>query len=295
MFDTCLITKRKFDQSVKFFNDPKFRGFIYYFKPVGNVKITEPAVIVLENNKINLNPIAGICRCAYELKEEPPLINADLLNSIDEIKNIPRSTKEKYDHFLTMLFKTGGSDLKPRKISVYDDYPLAYANDISEFQNIIDFAIDSKELECIDRVVTEEDGPIFYVDLKFTPKGLKKINKLLNNYFSLIQPIIDSGNIETDRKINHAVSMFYQDNSTVEDKRSACEELSFLLEPFRKDLDKYFLDKDVNLFFQLVNEFDIRHNKEKTKKLIYEEQIEWIFQCLLNTLITFIKLRKRFM
>jgi hypothetical protein len=58
-------------------------------------------------------------------------------------------------------------------------------------------------------------------------------------------------------------------------------------------MDKYFTDKDVNLFFQVVNEFDIRHNKEKTKKLIYEEQVEWVFQCLLNTLITYIKLKKR--
>ena len=33
---------------------------------------------------------------------------------------------------------------------------------------------------------------------------------------------------------------------------------------------------------------------KKTKKLVYDEQVEWVFQCLLNTLITFIKLKKRF-
>ena len=105
---------------------------------------------------------------------------------------------------------------------------------------------------------------------------------------------IDSGSTEIDRKLNHAYNLFSQDNATIEDKRSACEELSFILEPFRNELTKYFTNKDVNHFFDLVNNFDIRHNKEITKKLVYVEQIEWVFYGLLNTLITYIKMRKHF-
>ena len=294
MNDTCIITKRKFDKTFRYFQDPNFDGYKYYFKPVGMVHISRAAEIVISNNKIDLSIIAGLCRFAYELNETPPLIDSTLINSLEKLKNIPRNFKEKYDHFLSILYKTGGNEYKARTIEVEDDYPLAFASSISELQRIIDFAITSGELECLQKFDSEEVGTLIYLDLRFTPKGLKKIDKLVNNYFSIVQPRIDSGNIEIDRKINHAVSLFYQENATIEDKRSASEELSFILEPFRKDMEKYFVDKDVNLFFQLVNEFDIRHNKAKTKKLIYEEQIEWVFQCLLNTLITYIKLKKRF-
>jgi hypothetical protein len=294
MIENCIITKRKFDKTFEYYNDPYFNGYKYYFKPVGTVYISHVAEILINNNDIKVSIVAGLCRCAYELKDSPPEIDSELLNSLDSLKNIPRTFKEKYDHFLLMLFRTGGNEYKSKTIKVEDDYPLAFADDIFEFQRIIDLAISSEDIECSNKTETDQSGTIYYFDLRFTVKGLKKIDKLINNYFSIVQPKIDSGSSETDRKINHAVSLFYQENATVEDKRSACEGLAFILEPFRKDMDKYFVDKDVNLFFHLVNEFDIRHNKEQTKKLIYEEQIEWIFQCLLNTLATYIKLRKRF-
>lgn len=294
MNDFCIITKKKFDNTFKYYQDPSFDGFKYYFKPVGTVHITHVAELIINKNNFNVSLIAALCRCAHELNNPPPLIDSVLLNSLDTLKDIPKTFKEKYDHFLLMLYRTGGNEYKFRTIKVEDDYPLAFASDITEFQRIIDLAILSEDLECSNKIETDQSGTIYYSDLRFTMKGLKKIDKLINNYFSIVQPKIDSGNADTDRKINHAVSLFYQENATIEDKRSACEGLAFILEPFRKDLDKYFVDKDVNMFFQLVNEFDIRHNKEKTKKLIYEEQVEWIFQCLLNTLVTYIKIRKRF-
>jgi len=292
MIDTCIITKRKFDDSFKLLNDPMFRGHKYFFKPVGIVYITEMAENII-NNDYNISVVAGLCRSAYELKKTPPMIDTELLKSLDTLKYIPRNFMEKYNHFLLLLFKTGGSEYMARTIKIDDDYPLAFANDSAEFQRIVDFAINSNDLECSKSVPTEARGKIEYSDLRFTSTGFKKINKITNNYFSIVQPIIDSGNTETDQKINHACSLFYQENSTIEDKRSACEELSYILEPFRRDLTEYFVDKDVNLFFQLVNDFDIRHNKEYTKKIIYEEQIEWVFKCLLNTLVTYIIIRNR--
>lgn len=296
MIENCIITKKKFDNTFKNYPDPHFRGNKYYFKPVGTVNISEWAKCFINDidKNIDVSILAGLCRCAYELNDIPPIIDTELIDSLDSLKDIPRTFKEKYDHFLLMLYRTGGNEYKSRTIKVEDDYPLAFASDIFEFQRIIDLAISSEDLECSNKTETDQSGTIYYFGLRFTVKGLKKIDRLINNYFSIVQPKIDSGSAETDRKINHAVSLFYQENATIEDKRSACEGLAFILEPFRKDMDKYFLDKDVNSFFQIVNEFDIRHNKEKTKKLVYEEQVEWIFHCLLNTLITYIKLKKRF-
>jgi hypothetical protein len=294
MIDHCLITNKEFDKDIKFFVDSEFNGYKYYFKPVGTVYITSSAVIMIEKNSFNLNILAGLCRCAYELNEKPPIIDSVLLNSLDNLRNIPRTFNEKYNHFLSLLFKTGGNEYKPRVIDVENDYPLAFANDINEFQRIIDFGIKSHDLECLKSFETEGQGVIFYIDLNFTPTGLKRLNKVVNNYFSIVQPKIDSGDQDLDKKINHAFSLFSQENPTIEDKRSACEELAFILEGLKKDLTEYFTDKDVKMFFHLVNEFDIRHNKEHTKRLVYEEQVEWIFLSLLNTILTYIKLKKRF-
>lgn len=296
MLENCILTRRVFDHTYKNLSDIDFNGYKYYFTPVGIVHIGSYAIDYINNvNKnIDVSILAGLCRCAYELHETPPVIDTKFLDSLDSLKSIPRTFQEKYDHFLSIFYRTGGKEYKSRTIEVEDDYPLAYAKDEEEFRRIIDYGLSSGDLECLNTIDTEEQGIIMYLELRFTPNGLKKVVKLINNYFSIIQPKIDSGNFENDRKISHALSLFYQENASIEDKRSACEELSFILEPFRKEMGKFFNDKDVNLFFHMVNEFDIRHNKESTKKLIYEEQIEWVFQCLLNTLITYIKLKKRF-
>jgi hypothetical protein len=291
--DYCIITKWKFDSSVKFYTDSYFNGQKYYFKPVGEVHITTSAIMMIEKNNFNLNVLAGLCRCAFELKEPPPMIDSQLLNSLETLSNIPRSFNEKYNHFLTLLFKIGGNEYKPKTLVVEEDYPLAFSSDIKDFQRIIDFGIKSNVLECLKSFETEEKGTIIYKDLNFTPEGYRKMNKVVNNYFSFFQPRIDSGNADIDKKINHAYSLFSQDNATIEDKRSACEELAFILEGLKKDVSNFFIDKDISAFFQIVNDFDIRHNKVQTKKLIYEEQVDWIFASLLNTILTYVKLKKR--
>ena len=73
--------------------------------------------------------------------------------------------------------------------------------------------------------------------------------------------------------------------------RSACETLSYVLERLRTELEAYFSTKDIADFFQLVNRFDIRHNKETTKALQHPEQLEWVFYTLLNTINTYIKIK----
>ena len=75
--------------------------------------------------------------------------------------------------------------------------------------------------------------------------------------------------------------------------RSACETLSYILEPLREDLKNYFSQKDVSDFFQIVNTFDIRHNKYMTKNIVHIEQLEWVFYTLLNSINTFVKLKKQ--
>jgi hypothetical protein len=79
----------------------------------------------------------------------------------------------------------------------------------------------------------------------------------------------------------------------MDDKRSACETLSYVLEPLRKELEAFFSTSDVSDFFQLVNRFDVRHNKSSTINLVHEEQLEWVFYTLLNSISTFTKLKRK--
>ena len=110
--------------------------------------------------------------------------------------------------------------------------------------------------------------------------------------FGLVSQVISTGNSEVDEKINHARELFFDNAQSLDKMRSACEALCFILEPLREDLKNYFNQKDVSDFFQIVNTFDIRHNKETTKNIVHEEQLEWLFYSLLNTINTYVKLKQ---
>ena len=58
-------------------------------------------------------------------------------------------------------------------------------------------------------------------------------------------------------------------------------------------MKQYLSDKDVNNFFDIINNFDIRHNRKGIKPLKYVEQFEWLFYSLLNSLNLYYKLKKK--
>jgi len=110
----------------------------------------------------------------------------------------------------------------------------------------------------------------------------------------LVSQEITTGDNAIDAKINQARSLFFSDYPSMDNMRSACEALCFVLEPLRYNgLKSVIADADVELFFQMVNKFDIRHNNHHTKTLKHPEQLEWVFYSLLNTINTYTKLKKR--
>jgi len=134
-----------------------------------------------------------------------------------------------------------------------------------------------------------------FMGVEITTWGLEEVEKQLPQIplIGLVDQKITTGNIAVDEKINHAKDLFFQDSATLDDKRSACETLSFVLEPMRDDLNSFFSTSDVSDFFQIVNRFDIRHNKSSTINLIHEEQLEWVFYTLLNSINVFVKLKNK--
>lgn len=173
------------------------------------------------------------------------------------------------------------------------DFTLAFA-DPEEFKRIMDQLLQDYSLT-IRATNNLSNGRTLYRGVKLTSVGKEVVERGLPKMplCGLVSQEISTGNIEIDKKINHARQLFFDEPQSMDKMRSACEILSYVLEPLRKDLTTFLAARDVSDFFQLVNTFDIRHNKETTIDLIYAEQLEWVFYTLLNSINTYTKLKNK--
>lgn len=262
---------------------------------VGRVKITIPAYTELLSGDFERYLIAGITKHRTLKNKEPILIDSQFIRSGYKLQNPPTHFKEKAYSFLKYLYSYGGQENKKFNFNSRMDFPLAYANP-EEFDRVLG----SLESDCF-ITINKKDGiggnPMCYIysGVKLTRQGKEEAERALPKMplFGLLTQEIVTGNLEVDEKINYAKALFFDDVPSINKMRSACEALSYVLEPLRKDLEQFFKAKDVSDFFQIVNNFDIRHNKEHTKGLMHPEQLEWVFYSLLNTINTYTKLKKR--
>lgn len=261
---------------------------------VGKVKMTIPAYQELITGDYERYLIAGICKDRTLKNEEPVLIDSDFIREGYKKLNPPTEFDEKCNHFLKYLFQNGGNENKDFELNPNKHFSLAFSFP-EEFARIVDqlktdFNITIRTINQKGRGKENQ----LYMGVKITNKGKEEAKKTLPKMpmFGLVSQEITTGDIETDQKINHARKLFFDDIQTLDNMRSACETLSYVLEPLREELKSYFSQKDVSDFFQIVNTFDIRHNKETTKNIIHEEQLEWLFYTLLNTINTYVKLKQ---
>jgi hypothetical protein len=262
---------------------------------VGKVKITLPAYQELLEGSFERYIIAGICKDRTLKNEEPVLIDSKFIREGYKRLNPPIEFDEKCNHFLKYLYQFGGKENREFEINSTKHFPLAFA-DQEEFTRIVDqlksdFYITIRKTHQMGRGRESQ----IYMGVKMTSSGKDEAKKSLPKMplFGLVSQEITTGNIEVDEKINHARQLFFNEIPTLDKMRSACETLSYVLEPLRDDLKSYFSQKDVSDFFQIVNTFDIRHNKDTTKNLIHEEQLEWVFYSLLNTINAYTKLKQQ--
>lgn len=267
----------------------------YFEQTVGNVKVTLVAYDELMTGDFERYIIAGITRNAFENKEDPPLIDSNFLREGFKATNPPIDFKEKSRSFLKFIYDHGGRENKKFEFNSTKDFPIAYA-ELDEFIRIIEYLEKQNWIE-IGR--THKIGAMasqrLFTNVELTTWGQDEIEKQLPQIplIGLVEQKITTGNIAVDEKINHAKNLFFKDNSSMDDKRSACESLSFVLEPLRSDLSSFFSTSDVSDFFQIVNRFDVRHNKDQTIQIVHEEQLEWVFYTLLNSINTYTKLNKK--
>lgn len=265
------------------------------FLPIGVAEISDVALIILQNNdEPKRHLLAGICRNHFEMKKDPPLITSELINSdIEKEYNLPKTKKEKAMHLLKYMYNKGGDDLEKFNFYNYADRTITYSENPSEFNVIIRYLEDENYIN-IGRDRSMGADVMMYNDVMLTSYGIEKVQEDLPKIpmIGLVDQEISTGDIEVDEKINHAKKLFL-DSESMDNKRSACENLSFILEPLRDHLKDHFSSKDINDFFQIVNNFDVRHNKDHTKSLEHPEQLEWVFYTLLNTINTYAKLKAR--
>lgn len=258
---------------------------------VGKVHITLPAYQSMLEGDFERYLIAGICKNRTLKGESPILLDTPFINEGYKKFNPPTQFEEKCDSLLKYLYEYGGKENREFELNSTKHFPIAYS-DPEEFVRIVD-NLKSDHLISVRREHPMGRGGMkLFMGVKVTSIGKNKAQKSLPKMplFGLVNQEITTGNTVTDEKINHARTLFFDEPRTLDKMRSACETLSFVLEPLRTSLVSAFSDKDVSTFFQIVNEFDIRHNKDKVKKIVHEEQIEWIFYTLLNSINTYSKL-----
>ncbi|MES2618115.1 MAG: hypothetical protein V4613_09555 [Bacteroidota bacterium] len=266
----------------------------YYQEAVGNVKITIPAYNELLTGDFERYIIAGITRNAFDRKEEPPLIDSTFIRSGYKDYNPPFDFKEKESHLVRYIYEQFGRENRSFDFRQYTDCPIAYAEP-NEFIRLVESLKENHWIR-IDKTIPLSRSRKHYVGIRMTMNGRQEAEKLIPQIplIGLVNQEITTGSEIIDERINHAKNLFLKSMSTMDDKRSACEALSHVLEPLRDDLEEFFSTPDVSDFFQIVNRFDIRHNKSSTISFKYEEQLEWVFYTLLNTISTFVKLKKKF-
>ena len=216
---------------------------------------------------------------------------------MDIMSTNPRLLKlfnEKLTYLLCYIYKNGGNEYKPIDFRSDQSYLIPECKNQGEFNRIMEALISKGWISYVDKT-PDRGGPVRYRGIKLTESGITEAEKSLPQVpmIGLVNQDITTGDPAIDDKINHAKKLFFSEPPTIDNMRSACETLSFILEPLRDELSPAITVADVNDFFQLVNKFDIRHNKAAVSRLIYSEQLEWVFYSLLNTIYTYTKLKKR--
>ncbi|MBK7110277.1 MAG: hypothetical protein IPH61_14445 [Bacteroidetes bacterium] len=268
------------------------KGFLveYNHRAVGKVRIGRIFLQRMLNENRRDHVLAGICRNTNP-NDEPPIINDDFIRNGINDYIIPKEFEEKALHLLKYIYDNGGKAFKPISFNSKYDYTIAYSEDGNELIIILNRLKERHQIE----FTTFEPTPneVIFENLLLTDKG---VNKILEKnpqilMIDLNHQKIATGIVNLDSKIETARELFFSTPESIEKMRSACETLIHLLEPLRTDLEKYLIKKDVNTFFQIVNDFDIRHNKAHTKTIEYPEQLEWVFYSLLNSINLYVKLK----
>lgn len=291
-FKICPITGIKIEAPNFQSNIPFENSYTYRVPTIGEVTLSHPAWLILEQNPFPQKPIiAGYCRNKFDIHGKGPKILTDFINEGYKSLEIPNTFDEKWRHLLDYLYEKGGKESKTFPLNSLTDYTITYSPNPEEFNRIVEHLKLHRYLTYTSKN-DEQPLRIVFFEVRLTIEGIEQAKKSLptDPMIKLIREEFNLGDKDTNDKVNHAIKLFHTD-SNMENMRSACETLSFILEPLRNELKNEF-SGDTEDFFNIVNSFNIRHNKEKTKRIKHPAQLEWIFYSLLNTIRTYYLIKK---
>lgn len=171
------------------------------------------------------------------------------------------------------------------KIAVYN-----YQKDVLETENV------KKEFAGqINNILQFYDGGYFLEhNSGAITKGVDDSLKMM-----LTEDLKDTLSEDVMTKMRSAIKLYYRFDSNLEEKKKAINILADILEAFRSDLkdilnEKFEVNKNDHdkLIFDIVNNFNIRHNKSN-QKTNYEHEIwyDWMMQYYSSVIITYFKLK----
>jgi len=268
----------------------------YNNKAIGKIEIPTTSMTTLQSGGFEVEKyvIAGLSRQHWENYHSLFKINHDVLMNRYKEYEYPKHFEEKANFFLKFLFEHGGKEYKTFDIIPEFDYTLAFGKDSDELKRILLKLEDEGYIRFMN-FNDNEAGEILRTDVMLTKDGISALKELIPNIpmVGLVDQEIRTGDDATDQKIIHSKRLFFKPDSTTDDKRSACESLCFVLEPLRDELSAFLTKKDTEGFFDIVNNYEIRHNKANIKKFEHEEQLEWVYYTLLNSVTLYWKLKKK--
>jgi hypothetical protein len=270
-------------------------AMVYQTEYVGKVKVALSVFDELLNGLFPRDLIGGICLHRTIDGLEPVLIDSQFIREGYKEHKPPTEFDEKCNVLVRVLYQLYGKENRTFELNTTKHFALAYSSP-EEFGRIIDQLVSDGFLKVGKKQSMGRDNSrIVYLTVQMTNAGKREAKKALPKMpmFGLVNQEISTGDREIDERINHARNLFFSEPQTLDHMRSACETLSFVLEPLRDSLRGYFSTNDVSAFFQIVNTFDIRHNKDHTARLVEPEQLEWVFYTLLNTISAYYKLKER--
>lgn len=273
--------------------NPPSSVLTYWNEAVGRVVIGEIYYQTLVNLAQTKNPVlAGWCRELHENGEEPVILTKEVAEEFLESNRYPRTLKEKAERLIRHLYKAGGKEGRAFELQNGADYPLCYAESARDFEDVITYLNEGGSLSM---TVKPLGGRVKLFKGRLDPdvRDTLEEEEAQGPMAGLVNQEIRTGDDSVDRRIDHARKLFLEQPQTKERMRSAVVELAMILEPLRTKLEGTFGKKDTDVFFGLVNQFDIRHNKKEILRIEHEEQLEWLFFTLLNTLNTYAKLQRK--
>lgn len=137
---------------------------------------------------------------------------------------------------------------------------------------------------------------IHYYSIGWELTGEGYIREMISNE---LQELVNNTSIygdenNVDSRIRGAIKQFLKYGAKELDKKGALIEIGGALEYIRKELEDVIPKEEVNDIFNLLNNFDLRHNNT-LKKNGYDTAIyyPWMFYIFISTFDAFVKMRQR--